>query len=282
MKGIDPYAEFWSSGDTLSNIGKDESFTHGKEDLSWGTVSGHNSYRVETLAERFVVAGKKYLLGVSAAIEKSYAATDTGFVTLCLWNDMDPHHAPDIQEIVPVIDFAGGTNTFIEFDSTVAVTDSFLIGFRLSYNLPQDTFSLYHVERDIHDLNTAFIRRNEKWIPMNDTGAYDISVSLALSPVLYDSVPQKSGSDIPYMEDSLLVYPNPAGEGLWIAFKSSPAGEVTVKLFDAVGHAVFVKTFPEVPNPFYVSWDMPLQGVYLMQVITGNHTENQRILLFKR
>jgi hypothetical protein len=138
------------------------------------------------------------------------------------------------------------------------------------------------VERDIHDFNTAFIGRNEKWIPMNDTGAYGISVSLALSPVLYDTVPLEPGSDIPYMEDSLLVYPNPAGEGLWIAFKHSPEGEVTVKLFDAVGHAVFVRTFAEVANPFYVSWDASLQGVYLMQVINGDYTENQKLLLFKR
>jgi hypothetical protein len=236
---------------------------------------------VETLAERFITEGKKYMLGVSAGIEKSYAASDTGSVILCLWNDWNPDHAPAIQEIIPVIDFAGGTDAFIEFDSVVAVSDTFLIGFKLSYCLPQDTFALYHVERDIHDLNTAFICRNETWIPMNDPRAYSISVSLALNPVLYDSVPLEPGSDIPYMEDSILVYPNPAGEGLWIAFKNSPAGEVTVKLYDAMGHAVFVKTFPEVENPFYVSWNMSLQGVYLMQVITGNHTENKKLLLFK-
>ena len=281
MNGIDPYSEFWSSGDTLSNIGTDESFTTGGKDLSWGSLSGHNSDRVVTLAEKFNVSGKKYMLGVTAGIEKSYAASDSGFVTLCLWKDMDPQHAPAIQEIVPVIDFAGGTNAFIEFDSVVAVTDTFLIGFKLSYALPQDTFALFHVEREVRDLNTAFIGRNEKWIPMNDTGAYGISVSLALNPVLYDSVPLKAGNDIPYMQDSLLVYPNPAGAGLWIAFKHSPAGEVTVKLYDTVGHAVFVKTFPEVENPFYISWDMSLQGIYLLQVITGNHTENQKILLFK-
>jgi lysyl endopeptidase len=280
MKGLDPYAEFWSSGDTLNNIREDESITLSGNDLSWGYVSGHNSDRVETLAERFVISGKKYMLGVTAGIAKSYAGSDTGSVTLCLWNDTDPHHAPVIQEIVPVIDLAGETNVFIEFDSVVAVTDTFLVGFRLSYSLPQDTFALYHAERDFRDLNTAYIFRDEQWIPMNDTGAYGISVSLALNPVLYDSVPRKPGSDIPYLEDSLMVYPNPAREGIWIAFKHSPAGEVAVKLFDAVGHAVFTRTFPEVTNPFYVSWDMSLRGVYLMQVITGDLAENQKLLLY--
>jgi hypothetical protein len=280
MKGIDPYEEFWSSGDTLSNIGEDESLTPGSKDLSWGTISGHNSDGVEILAERYVISGKKYMLGVMAAIAKSYAGSDTGSVTLCLWNGTDPVYDPVIQEIIPIIDLADETNVFIEFDSVVAVSDTFLVGFRLSYAPPLDTFALYHVERDPQLSNTAFICRNKKWIPMNDTSAYGISVSLALSPVLYDSVPRKPGSDVPYMEEALMVYPNPAREGVWIAFKHPPEGAVTIKLFDAVGHAVLVKTFTDVTNPFYVSWDMPLQGAYVMHVMTGDHVENQKLLLY--
>ncbi len=280
MKGFDPYGEFWLSGDTISNIGEDESYTLSRRELSWGYISGHNSDGVTTMAERFVVSGKKYMLGVTAGIAKSYAASDSGSVTLCLWNDMDPLSAPVIQEIIPVVDFMEGSSVFIEFDSAVAVTDTFLVGFKLSYALPQDTFALYHVERSFWNLNTAFIHRYEKWIPMNDMWVYGISVSLALSPVLYDSVPHKPGSDVLYMEDSLMVYPNPAREGIWIALKHSPEGEVTVRLIDAVGRALVARSFPEVTNPFYFSWDMSLRGVYLVQVITGDHAENQKLLLY--
>ena len=76
-----------------------------------------------------------------------------------------------------------------------------------------------------------------------------------------------------------MVYPNPAREGAWIALKHSPAGEVAVRLYDAVGHRVFERTFPEVTNPFYFSWDMSLQGVYMIQVITGDYTGSQKLLL---
>jgi lysyl endopeptidase len=280
MGGFDPYEEFWLSGDTICNLGGEESVTLSGKGLSWGYISGHNSNSVEILAERFIVPGKRYMLGVTAGIAKSYTGSDTGSVTLCLWNGTDPHHVPVIQEIIPITDFANETNSFIEFDSVVAVTDTFLVGFQLSYGSPQDTFALYHAERDLQDSNTAFIFRNKEWIPMNDTSAYGISVSLALSPVLYDSVPRKPWGDIPYMEDSLMVYPNPAREGIWIAFKHSPEGPVTVKLFDAVGHAVLAKTFASVVNPFFVSWDMHLQGAYVLHIITGDHAENQKLLLY--
>ena len=112
MKGFDPYAAFWSSGDTLSNIREDESLTLSCRDCHGDTVSGHNSDGVETLAERFVVPGKKYMLGVTAGIAKSYATSDTGSVTLCLWNGMDPSRAPVIQEIVPIIDLAERNECF--------------------------------------------------------------------------------------------------------------------------------------------------------------------------
>ena len=281
MTGLDPYSAFWASGDTLTNIREDESFSLSSAGLSWGYVSGHNSDGMETLAEQFVISGKKYMLGVTAAIAKSYTGSDTASVTLCLWNGMDARRDPVIQEIIPVIDFVEETNVLIEFDSMVAVSDTFLIGFRLSYALPQDTFALYHAEREFWDLNTAFICRNEKWIPMNDMWAYGISVSLALSPVLYDSLPSKPGSEIPYLEDSIMVYPNPASEGAWIAFKHSPEGEATVRLYDATGHRVFERIFPEVTNPFYVSWDKSLRGVYVVQVITGGFTGNQKLLLIQ-
>jgi lysyl endopeptidase len=280
MKGYDPYGEFWLSGDTLSNVEKNDSLILSGKGFSWGYVSGHNSERVETLAERFVVSGEKFLLGVMARIAKAYAVSDTSSVTLCLWNGTDPDAGPTIQENIQIVDFAGGTSGFMEFDSIVAVTDTFFVGFRLSYSPPQDTFALYYAQRDPGDLNTAFILRNGKWIPMNDTLAYGISVSLALDPVLYDSVPSKPGSNIPYMEDSLMIYPNPARVGIWIAFRHSPSGAVSVRLIDAVGHVVLAQSYAEVKNPFYFSWGIPLQGVYVVQVITGGHSENQKLLLY--
>ena len=281
MKGFDPYESFWLSGDTLANIQKEESMYLSGAGLSWGYISGHNSDFVETFAERFVVSRQKHLLGVDISIAKAYANSDTAIVKVCLWDGMDYQVAPVIQESIPVIDFVDDTHTFLEFDSAVAVKDTFLIGFTLSYPIPRDTFAIYYTIRNSSDTNTAFIVKDSRWVPMNDPSAYNVSASLALKPVLYDSIPDKPGGEIPYIKDALLVYPNPAREGTWIAFKQSPAGEVTVKLFDITGHLVLEKTYTDVTNPVYIAVDIPVQGLYLMQVITGQRIENQKLLLFK-
>ncbi|MBN1414439.1 MAG: T9SS type A sorting domain-containing protein [Bacteroidales bacterium] len=281
MNGLDLYEAFWITGDTLSNIQAKESLYLSDTGLAWGYISGHNSSLIETFAERFEIQGTKYLLGVNIGIAKSYANSDTASLKICLWNQMSNPEVPVIQEIIPVVDFVGGTDVFIEFDSAVAVKDTFLIGFNISYEMPMDTFAVYHTKRDCRNRNTAFVVRDEKWMPMDDTAAYGICISLDVKPVVYDTIPERPETEIPYIEDDLMVYPNPAAGETWIAFKKIPEGKVTVKLFDIAGHEVMIKTFSYVSNPQYVAFDIPVKGIYLLQVITGQYIVNQKVLLYK-
>jgi lysyl endopeptidase len=282
IKGYDPYAAFWLTGDTLMNITKEETFTTADTGLLWGSVSGHNSDLNETMAERFVVDGRKYLLGVDMDITSAYTESGDQTVTLCLWNGTNSNVAPVVEEALPIIDFVSSARSFIEFDSVVAVTDTFFVGFRLTYAIPQDTFALCHVSRTGNALNTAFIARNHDWIPMNDPSVYGISVSMALFPVLFDSLPAKPRYEIPAMDDYLMIYPNPvkAGSGLRVAFKENPADAVTVRIFDLSGRLMVEKHYPDVANPLYVWWDASMKGACIIQVISGQHVENHKLIIY--
>lgn len=281
MKGYDPYEAFWLTGDTLTNNPQHNPLFISGAGLSWGYLSGHNSDYVKTLAERFIIGGRKYLLGVDMDIARAHVNSDTAVIKVAVWEGMNYSDKPLIQEIVPIIDFVSDTKFFLEFDSAIMVGDTFMIGFELAYAIPCDTFALYHTLRDAGLNNTAFIVSEGKWIPMDDPSAYNLSVSLSLHPVIYDSLPGIPGYMPPVITDKIMVYPNPAREGVWIAFKKIPSGEATVRLFDITGHLVWEKTCQDFSNPLYVTFNVPLQGAYLMQVVTGQYVENQKLLLLR-
>jgi lysyl endopeptidase len=281
LKGYDPYENFWLTGDTLTNIQNEKPLFLSGDGLSWGYFSGHNSDYVETFAERFVVKGLKYLIGFDMDIARAYANSDTSIIKVDVWEGMDYNVKPVIQETVPIIDFVSNTKFFLEFDSAVMVRDTFMIGFKLVYTLPCDTFAVFHSLRDAGDNNTAFIIKEGQWIPMDDPSAYNRSVSLSLYPVIYDSLPGIPGYIPPVITDNLMVYPNPARGGVWIAFKKVPSGTVQVKLFDITGHLIWIKTSEDLTNPLYFSVDVPLKGAYLMQIITPQYIENKKLLLLK-
>ncbi|MBN2274452.1 MAG: T9SS type A sorting domain-containing protein [Bacteroidales bacterium] len=281
IKGYDPFTGFWSTGDTLSNILPEEHIRLSGEGLSWGYLSGHNSDFIEVYAERFIVSERKYLLGVTIDVARAYAHSDTAIVKMCLWEGMIFNEEPLIQEEIPLMDFLSNTTVFVEFDSVISVSDTFMIGFKLFYPTPCDTFAVKHVIRDAGYDNTAFIVKEGQWIAMNDPFAYNASVSLSLHPVIYDSLPSGPGDEPLVINDFLMIYPNPARDGIWITFKQFPSEEITVRLFDFTGHLLFVKTYPDSINPLYIPMDIPVQGAYIIQVIAGQHVDNQKLLLLR-
>lgn len=281
LKGYDPYEEFWKTGDTLSNITPGQPFFLIGAGISWGYYSGHNSRYIETLAERFVIDGYKYLMGVNMDVARAYAYSDTASITVAVWQGMNYKADPVIQETVPIIEFFSNTRFFLEFDSAIVVRDTFMLGFKLDYKLPCDTFAVYHTLRDAGDHNTAFVVKDEQWIPMDDPAVYDLAVSLALYPLTYDSLPGVPGYMPPVITENLMLYPNPARGELWIAFREMPTGDVTLRLFDLAGHLVWSETRGNYTNPWVLVLNIPVQGTYLMQVITGNYTEYQKLLLLK-
>jgi lysyl endopeptidase len=279
--GFDPYGAFWQTGDTLSNTGAGEPKDLSDKGLSWGYISGHNSDSVKIIAERFIVSGRKYLLGFNINVARAFATSDSASIKIAVWKGLGLHTNPVIEETIPIVDFVAGSAAFLEFDSVLAVQDTFLLGFELFYGSTQDTFAVYHILQEVNENNTAYIEQNGSWKPMSDPVVYDLAVSLAIQPVIYDSLPSGPGNEPPDVIGGFIIYPNPARGGTWISFKESLQGEVSVKLFDLTGRLVYDKKYQQVNNPFYISIDLPAEGIFLLQVSNGQQIANQKLFLIK-
>jgi len=279
--GFNPYLAFWKTGDTLTNQDDNEKPELTKANLSWGYISGHNSDSVKIIAEKYYIPGKKYLLGIMANIAKAFANNDSVAVTFALWNKTDSPFEPMIQEKIPLIDFADSCSAIIEFDSVIVVKDTILTGFILEYNNPLDTFAVYSTQRLPDKKNTAFIVKDNYWKPMNDSMAYNMSVSLSLYPIVYDSVTGYPTEKKPVFNDYITIYPNPAQGNIWISFKQMPAGEITINLYDLTGRKVVSQSISHFSNPFCYSTGSTLQGIYFIQVISGNVIKTQKLILLK-
>jgi hypothetical protein len=235
---------------------------------------------VETYGEKFNVQGKKYILGVMAEVARSYATSDTANVTMSIWQGNDAGDPPLIQEELALVGFANDGTHFIEFDSVVSVRDNFFIGFSLDYHTPLDTFAIYHALREPQEINTAWLVANGRWIPMNDPMAYNQSVSLAVFPVVYDSLPDKP-TEVPVFEDEITVYPNPTEQEVWIKFRNPPAGEILISLYDLMGRKIYSGKFQMPANPLYIDFGNKATGVCLLQFVNGQSVENQKIMFLR-
>jgi hypothetical protein len=279
--GFDPYLDFWQTGDTLSNYDKNEKIELSQANLFWGYISGHNSDSVKVIAEKYYIPEKKYLLGIIANVAKAFANNDSVTVTFALWNQTGSPFEPLVQEKIPLVNFADSCTSFIEFDSVIVVQDTIMTGFILEYNNPLDTFAVYSAQRPPSGKNTAFIVKDNIWKPMNDLMAYNVSASLALYPVVYDSVPGYPSGQKPVFKDYITIYPNPAQRNIWIAFKQMPAGEVTINLYDLTGRRLVSQTTNNFSNPYCFNTGYSLQGIYFIQVIYGNAINTQKLILIK-
>ncbi len=87
LEGFDPNADFWESGDTLSNIGEEEELALEKMALTWGSWSGHNSAHTTQFAEHFVHTGKERVLGIMLHVADNYVASASSHMVLKIWSD---------------------------------------------------------------------------------------------------------------------------------------------------------------------------------------------------
>ncbi len=281
IDGSDPYKAFWKTGDTLSNIGKYENMELTNANLSWGYISGHNADSVSFFAEKYYLSQKKYLFGIMVYVAKAFANNDSVGVTIALWDKDTTPEQPLVKEKIPVVFFADSSRVFIEFDSVVVVQDSILAGFIIEYNTPLDTFAVYSVNRPPSERNTAYVVKNNNWEPMNSLSTYNMSVSLALFPIVYDSIPLEPSVQKPVFNNNITIYPNPSDGNIWIAFKQSPADEIKINLYDLTGRKIINQTITTFTNPVFFNTGKSLQGVYFIQVIYGNSISTQKLILLK-
>jgi hypothetical protein len=279
LDGYDPNADFWKSGDTLSNIGEQETLTLENIALTWGSWSGHNSAHTTGFAEHFAHTHKERVLGVMLHVAQNYAASSSAHLLLKIWRDEKTPGSVIYQKNVPLADLSPNTIQFIEFDSIVVVADSFFAGYELFYDSPADTFSTYMAaNRTVDTLNSSFVYNNNQWISLHELSLGLISSSFAVMPVVFDSV--ASSNPVPF-SDKIRIYPNPADHYCWIEFNELLESPVHLTLYNLQGQIIREQDFGPYQRSVRIETSGLPEGIYLIRTDRANVMNTAKLLIFR-
>jgi lysyl endopeptidase len=280
LRGYEPFMDFRSTGDTLSNILNEELLTTLSGTLTWGSYSGHNSEHLTGFAERFTLSDNKKIPGLLLHTAKNYVAGLSSKINIKIWNGTTIPHETLFEKSIPLADLSGDALNFIEFDSVVSVGESFFAGYELEYAAPQDTFSTYMAENRLTDpYNTAYVYDGYNWQSLVDYTGGAINSSFAIMPLVFDSIPVIP--DNPKFNDNVIVYPNPAGSQIWLKFREMSVYPVQVTLYNMQGQMVLESNYGPYQHIIPLDVFNNGSGLYILRVKEGNLVHNLKIAIIK-
>lgn len=263
-----PVDPLFSISEELSNISSGEKDTLIAGNLDWGYISGHNHILTTEYAERFSFKGTKYVYALNLNISKRNYSHPDSKIKIKIWNDQGNTYDLAFEKDLYYFEMTEGAN-FIRLDTVLYVNECFYMGYEINYSYAEDTFAVFTATPRSDILkNTAFYRSEGNWLPLTD-GENSFSTSLSISPAVmnYDPPDKLKPEDFPVKEVTL--YPNPTYGNLQVLFKTKPAGNVDLNVYDYSGRLVLriTKYSPE-PN-FVLKTDQLNQGLYLLKITQG-------------
>ncbi len=269
---LDSYAPLdplFSVSEELSNTTPGEKDTLIKGTLNWGYISGHNHLQTKEFAERFSFNGTKYVYAVSMNISKLNFTLPYSKIKIKLWNDQAYPNDLVFEKDLYYFEMIEGEN-FIRLDTILYVNQCFYMGYEIDYSYSEDTFAVSTSlpGTDINS-NTAFYKGEGKWLPLTD-GNQSFSTSLSIWPVAMNYNPPDKLKPEEFPVKEVTLYPNPTYGNLQVLFKSEPAENVDLNVYDCGGRLV-LKLTKQSPEPnFLLTTDQLNQGVYLLRIIYGS------------
>jgi lysyl endopeptidase len=279
LDGFDPYAAFWASGDTLSNIGAEEDLALENVSLTWGSWSGHNSSHATEFAEHFTHTQKSRVLGIMLNVAHNYTASSSSRMLLKIRADENKPGSVIYQKSIPLANLSPNTTQYIEFDSIVAVADSFFASYELFYDNPVDTFSTYMAaNRPVDTLNSSFVYNNNQWTSLYDLSQGLIRSSFAIMPVVFDSI--ASSNPVPFTE-KIRLYPNPADQYCWLEFSEMLDSPVHLTLYNLQGQIIEEHDFGPFQRSIRIETSSLGEGVYLISAEQENVVNVAKLLIIR-
>ncbi|MBN2485509.1 MAG: T9SS type A sorting domain-containing protein [Bacteroidales bacterium] len=263
--GFDAAGALRESAQELQNFTEPANLNELKHVDNWGYVSGHNYKFENAFAEQINIKGSKYIYGAYVTPQVSYSNSFGQMVTFTVWEGGNIPGAVIYEEQIPINQIDAGMPFYIDFDSTLLISNNFFFGYQINYNT--DTFAVYTIPA-LQNKNTAFARHNGIWQPLRADGQ-TISANLAIKVLAFDLMPQKGVITDTSTWDDVYIYPNPARHQLQIYLKNYENETVSVKMFDVCGrfikHENIEQNGPNIPFEPNVE-----KGIYFLQIKRGN------------
>ncbi|MBN1115864.1 MAG: T9SS type A sorting domain-containing protein [Bacteroidales bacterium] len=260
------------SATTISNFSSIDEFIDKEQNNNWGYLAGHNYQLNKSFAEKFEISGSVYLYG--AVIYPKAAYSQTGESTLKFKLYKGGNHPGEViyEKLIFLAEFDNRESHYIDFDSTVLVSNSFYFGFDIEYNA--DTFAVNYSSAD-NNKNTAFTFFNNEWKPLQLDNV-SLPAHMAIQLLSFDMMPHKGTLPDSTLWSDISIYPNPVHEQVQILFKEKPDGPVKAVLYDLAGKTIHIEEYIEasinLPFPLNVEG-----GIYFLQVRAGN----EKLKVFK-
>ncbi len=280
LDAFDPYRDFWSTGDTLTNIASGGLIATESGSLAWGSYSGHNSEYLTGFAEKFDNEIGKKMMGLFLQVADNYVASSVSGLAISVWEGGNTPGNIVYEKDVLLADLAEESLNFIEFDSIVTVGKIFFAGYQLQYGTPQDTFSTYMAQnRTENQFNTAYISNGFQWQPLNDYTGGLINSSFAIMPVVFDSLPDPA--NIPSFNEDVIVYPSPVNTYMWLEFHETSPLPVEVTLVNTQGQVLLKNQYGPYQRIIRLEPEDLNTGIYVVRVRRGDMVRNLKITKMK-
>jgi len=279
LNGFDPYAGFWSTGDTLSNIMPAEELVLDGSNLSWGSWSGHNSIPIRQFAEHYSSVNKNKVLGVILQVARNDVAQISSRLTVKIWQDQVLPGRVIYEKEIILADLVANRDNFIEFDSVVSIGGSFFAGYELYYDSPADTFSTFMAgNRQSGQENTAYVY-DFQWQSLESYTSGLIQTSFGIMPVVFDSIP---GTGPPFeFTSEIIVHPNPAVEFCWLEFKDIQDVPVSLSVFNIQGELIAKKEYGPYQRSIRLETAGFRKGIYIIRVLRGDRSDTVKMVVFR-
>ena len=289
--GFDPYTGAKKSCDTLTNIKEGETLIldpYGGPDAGYWT--GHNTDRTTLYAEQFENSTYFSMTGVYLKPGAVKYDSPSDHITVRIWSGSSKPEDVIVEKDVPLSFFRDSVWNFIDFDSLVTVEGNFFAGFKLYYNNDvgdplNDQFAVFQTEaRDTYGVNTAFYFQNGSWAAFSGTPGHSVFISLAISPVMCQEIPDLGVVSPPAARPhaTLLLYPNPANGHVTLLPDDGILTGGTLRITDLAGRKVLERVY----HPWQGSLQIPLDGlragVYLVVLETPGKIYRNKLIIKNR
>ncbi|HET9570246.1 MAG TPA: trypsin-like peptidase domain-containing protein [Bacteroidales bacterium] len=196
LDGMDPYAK--TPAIRISNIQKSDSLDKVYLSRGWGSTFGHNNLKTSFFAEHFTVHDSCMILGTYLVVGKGTRNSKSPIIVTVYDGGDTPGKELAKMVLNPnYIDFVNDrfiTNSnfyfsnrenYVRFYNPIIVSSDFYIGYEIKYPITavEDTFLLYGALRN-NELNTAFFKQGQNWVPYSLHPIDPMNTSLWIEPVI--------------------------------------------------------------------------------------------------
>lgn len=270
---LDATEAFRGSAERISNVTIDDEVLSSKQSDGWGYLAGHNYQENSLFAEKFILAGSKYLYGANIDIAKQYASNIDQEVVFTIWEGASRPEKIVYEQALATVNL-DITPYKINFDSTILVHNEFYFGYRINYK--SDTFAVKTVSCT-SDENTAFTFINNEWKPLQLNGNSEYS-KLAVEVLAFDYLPNSGIIPDSNLISRVHLYPNPSENSFQLFFKEGVSGDVKVEIFNLQGRKMYSQQYANAEPNIHINHGL-VSGMYVCHVFVDGKREDVKKII---